>query len=207
MHDSVALMPGNWQPILLLVLQSLLIMGSPGPSTVSVTAVAASYGVGRSLRYTWGLIAGTIVALALVALGVMAFVTSFSFGARALSIVAAIYICYLAYQIATSPPLSSLPAQAAAPPFVAGFALAVANPKAYLAIAAVFAGATISAESASDAWMKTLILSLMIVVIHFVWLLVGTMLSRLLRHPLASRVVNVFMAFLLVGVTVFELIK
>lgn len=206
MQNQTVWMLNDWRPIVALVLQSLVIMGSPGPSTISVTAVAASYGVRRSIGYTWGLIIGTIVALVLVALGVMVLVTSMAYGARVLSIVSAAYICFLAYKIATSPPLSDLPDQASAPPFLAGLGLAVANPKAYLAIAAVFAAVTIfPANSGLDAGLKTLILSVMIVVIHFGWLLAGAMLSRFLHHPVTSRVMNVSMAVVLVGMTIYAL--
>lgn len=194
----------DWQSVVALVLQSLVVMGSPGPSTISVTAVAATYGVRRSVGYTWGLIAGTfavLVLVVLVALGVMALVGSVACGAHVLSIVSAAYICYLACRIAASPPLPNLPAQTSAPPFLAGLGLAVANPKAYLAIAAVFAGVNILPDGGHDAWLKTLILSVMIAIIHFGWLLAGAMLSRILHHPVASRLVNIAMAVALVGTT------
>src|SRR4051812_41633491 len=42
-----------------LLLTSLALMGSPGPSTVSVTAVGAAFGLRRSLAYVLGLILGT----------------------------------------------------------------------------------------------------------------------------------------------------
>jgi threonine/homoserine/homoserine lactone efflux protein len=37
----------EWSALLSLVLTSLAIMGSPGPSTISLTAVSASFGVAR----------------------------------------------------------------------------------------------------------------------------------------------------------------
>ena len=45
--------------LLSLIVASLLVMGSPGPSTVSVTAVGAAFGLRRSVAYLSGLIAGT----------------------------------------------------------------------------------------------------------------------------------------------------
>ena len=43
--------------VLTLILASAIVMGSPGPSTMSATAVGAAYGFRRSLRYAYGLIA------------------------------------------------------------------------------------------------------------------------------------------------------
>ena len=56
--------------------------------------------------------------------------------------------------------------------------LADANPKAYVAIAAVFAGTTLADDPTPDALLKTAVLALMIVVIHVVWLLAGTSFAR-----------------------------
>src|SRR5205809_938961 len=50
---------GIWRPVLALILASVVIMGSPGPSTMSATAVAAAYGFRRSLMYAGGLIVRT----------------------------------------------------------------------------------------------------------------------------------------------------
>jgi threonine/homoserine/homoserine lactone efflux protein len=90
-----------------------------------------------------------------------------------------------------------------APAFTGGFLLAIANPKAYLAIAAVFAGATLlPADHALDAAIKTTVLGLMIGLIHLGWLAAGASLGRLLRDPLWSRVINIGLAIALVGSTV-----
>ncbi|HWL88981.1 MAG TPA: LysE family transporter, partial [Polyangiaceae bacterium] len=171
MESYVAFEPGIWRPLASLILASAVIMGSPGPSTISVTAVGASFGIRRSLRYTCGLIAGSIAVLLMVAIGVVAFVTSIPYGARVLSVISAAYILFLAFKIATAPPLESQRTEMAAPAFTGGFVLAIANPKAYLAMTAVFAGTTIMAEHRGlDALVKTAVLSVMIVAIHVCWL-------------------------------------
>jgi threonine/homoserine/homoserine lactone efflux protein len=83
-----------------------------------------------------------------------------------------------------------------------GLLLAIANPKAYLAIAAVFAGATLSADDRYvDAFAKTIVLSVMIVIIHLVWLLAGASLSRALHDPLSSRLINIGLAIALAATT------
>jgi len=45
--------------LLTLILAALVVMGSPGPSTMSVTAVGAAFGFRRALAYLAGLVLGT----------------------------------------------------------------------------------------------------------------------------------------------------
>ncbi|MQB44064.1 LysE family translocator [Rhizobium sp. ICMP 5592] len=193
-------------PILTLLLASLVIMGSPGPSTISATAVGAVYGFRRSLGYVSGLIAGTVAVLLAVAAGVVAFLLSVPHGALVLTAVSAAYILYLAVKIATAPPLARRDDQVAAPAFSGGFLLAIANPKAYLAIAAVFAGVSLFQDRRLlDATVKIALLTGMIVIIHVTWLFVGAALSRFLQHPTISRAVNISLAVLLIVATAFAM--
>ena len=106
-------------------------------------------------------------------------------------------------------PLHRLPTSATrSPPLPSpGFLLAVANPKAYLAIAAVFAGTSIFGEDgALDATVKIALLGVMIVIIHMCWLLAGASLSRVLHNPTGSRIVNVTLAASLVVTTAIALL-
>jgi threonine/homoserine/homoserine lactone efflux protein len=200
-------MPGIWRPLLALILASVVVMGSPGPSTISATAVAASFGFRRSFNYACGLIVGTIAVLLMVSIGVVGLVTSIPYGARLLGAISAAYILFLAFRIARAPPLESSARHVAAPAFTGGFLLAIANPKAYLAIAAVFAGTTIIVGSHElDAMVKTALLSVMIVVIHLSWLLAGASLSGILRDPVSSRLINASLAATLVVTTLVALI-
>lgn len=206
MDAQLAELPGLWRPLAMLLLASAVVMGSPGPSTISVTAVGASFGVRRSLPYAAGLVAGTIAVLLAVAAGVVALATSIPHGALALGLLSVAYILYLAFRIATAPPLDSRDRHAAAPGFLGGLLLAVTNPKAYVAIAAVFAGTTVAEDPGLDTAVKTALLSAMIALIHLGWLLAGVSLSRWLRDPVSARLINLAMAAALVAVTVAALI-
>ncbi|MBV8766698.1 MAG: LysE family translocator [Hyphomicrobiales bacterium] len=208
MENGLAPNPELWRPLLALILASIVIMGSPGPSTISVTAVGAAFGVRRSLLYAAGLVTGTVAVLVMVAAGVVALVLAIPHGARLIGAIAAVYILYLAYKIATAPPLEARSARTAAPSFAGGFLLAIANPKAYLAIAAVFAGTTIFAQNHGlDAAVKLVLLSLMIVIIHLAWLFAGAALSRFLRDPATSRLINMSLAAALVITTFLALMS
>jgi threonine/homoserine/homoserine lactone efflux protein len=189
-----------WQQLLALIVAATVIMGSPGPSTISVTAVGAAFGLRSSLGYASGLVLGTVAVLLVVAAGIVGVLASMPGLATVLTILSAAYILYLAFRIATAPPLAEGGKQATRPTFAGGFMLAVANPKAYVAIAAVFAGASSQADTLGG-FAKLLVLTAMIVVIHAAWLFAGTGFARFLRHPVASRIINLIFAVTLVLTT------
>jgi threonine/homoserine/homoserine lactone efflux protein len=181
-----------------LVAASLTIMGSPGPATISLTAAGSAYGVRRSAGYLVGIIAGTAAVLLAVAAGITAALLAVPTVRPALVVAGAGYILWLAYHIATAPPLAAA-ADAQPPAFAGGALLGVANPKAWIAIAAVFASARLAADATLDATAKVAVLAVMIVLINASWLAIGASLAPLLRNPRRSRAVNVTLALVLVA--------
>src|SRR5690348_2911772 len=172
-------------------------MGSPGPATISLTATGVAFGVRRSARYLAGVIAGTIVVLVMVAAGLTGALLALPAVRPAFIVVAAAYILYLAYHIATAPPLAA-DRDAPAPSLAGGLLLGVANPKAWVAIAAVFVSARIAAYTVVDAGVKVAALALMVVVINAGWLVAAAWVAPALRDPVRSRRANVGLAAALV---------
>jgi threonine/homoserine/homoserine lactone efflux protein len=101
-----ALTPTLWRSLATLVLASLVVMGSPGPATMSVTALGASFGFRRSVPYLAGIVLGTTAVLLAVAAGLVSMLLSAPRLAPVLLALSAGYIVYLAFRIATAPPLS-----------------------------------------------------------------------------------------------------
>jgi threonine/homoserine/homoserine lactone efflux protein len=197
----------SWGGAGTLLLSSLAIMGSPGPTTLSLVAAGSAYGARACLAYAAGLVAGTAVVLLAVATGITAALLAVPALSTVLVAASAAYILWLAYHIATAPPLHEPAAGAAAPSLAAGALLGVANPKAWVAIAAVFAGATLAASPVADAGAKIALLTVMIVLIHAGWLAAGISLAPLLRDPARARAVNLGLAAALVvasGLAVLE---
>ncbi len=119
------------------------------------------------------MIAGTSVVLLGVATGVTAAVFAVPTLEVVLIAIAAAYIVWLAHRIATAPPLADKSPAAGAPSVAGAMLLAIANQKAWVAIAAVFTTARLADNASTDAVAKTAVLSLMIVVIMVGWLLAG----------------------------------
>ncbi|MHC5653764.1 LysE family translocator [Stappia sp. ICDLI1TA098] len=193
--------------LLLLWLAAFPLMGSPGPATLSLAGLGIAFGFRASLRYLAGIIAGTTAVLLLIATGVTALVLSQPVLLVGLSVLAAAYILYLAWKIATAP-IGRIAARAEqAPAFVPGFSLAVANPKAFAAIGAVYAGHTLVAQDLrADAFGKLAALTVVIVIVNTLWLAFGATFSKALTNPVVGRAVNIVFAVMLVASVGFALL-
>jgi len=189
-----------------LLVTALAIMGSPGPATISLTAAGSAYGVRRSLGYLTGIVAGTVVVLVAVATGITATLLAIPALRAVLIAISAAYILWLAYHVATAPPLAAETAPSHAPSLAGGLLLGVANPKAWVAIAAVFASARLADSAKADAAAKIALLTLMIILICCTWLIAGASLARLLRDPRRARIINTALAVALVGATAFAVL-
>ena len=165
-------------------------MGTPGPATISLTAAGSAYGVRRSLSYLAGIVAGTTVVLLAVATGITAALLAVPAVRPVLLAAGAGYIFWLAYRIATAPPLADEGSRSDAPGLAGGTLLGIANPKAWIAIAAVFASARLAHGAAVDAAAKVAVLAVMIVSINSTWLAAGASLAPLLRDARRARLVN-----------------
>jgi threonine/homoserine/homoserine lactone efflux protein len=194
---------GLWQAVLSLALAALVVMGSPGPATISVTAIGAAFGIRQSLSYLSGLVVGTSTVLFAIAAGLASILLSQPRLAPILLGLSIAYMVYLAFKIATAPPLAEFGPDIQVPGFMGGFLLAVANPKAYLAIAAVFTGTPLAlASRLAETMIKIAVLTGMIILIHVGWLFAGACFARLLRQPPLSRIVNLLFAAILLATTI-----
>ncbi len=184
----------RWVSVGPLLLIAAAIMGSPGPATISLVAAGSVYGIRRSLPYLIGVIAGTAAVLIAVASGITAALLAVP-GIRSVLIwIAAAYILWVAYHIATAPPLAAQGSGPVAFSFAGGAFLGIANPKAWVAIAAVFASVRLADSATVDAAAKVAILTALIILICATWLMAGSSIAPMLRDRNRARVVNVALA-------------
>ena len=185
--------------ILFLWLAALPLMGSPGPATLSVAGVGTAFGFRVGMGYLCGIIMGTVGVLIMIATGITALVLARPSLLAVLTLIAGAYILYLAWKIATAPPHCMSPSTEAAPSFVPGFILAIANPKAFAAIGAVYSGHRLVDDNlTADSISKIIALSVIIVIVNTVWLAFGATFSRVLTNPVIGRAVNTVFAVMLV---------
>jgi hypothetical protein len=126
--------------MLAFLLAGFALAGSPGPNTLSLVATGAAFGTRRGLPYMVGLTIGVVAVMAITATGVMGVVLAMPGATPAVTVAAGAYFVYLAFRIATAPPLSEAGKAGREPTLVAGIAQSLVNPKAYAAMAALFSG-------------------------------------------------------------------
>ncbi len=191
----------HWVSVGQLLLISLAIMGSPGPATITLVAAGSVLGVRRSLPYLIGLIVGSTVVLVAVATGITAALLARPALASILILISAAYMLWLAYHIATAPVPSKLTVGTKAFSLVGGAVLGVANPKAWVAIAAVFSSVPLADTATADAAAKLVALTAMIILITTTWLVAGKAIAPLMRDVGRARIINVALAVVLVSAT------
>lgn len=191
--------------LMFLLVAAFPLMGSPGPATLSLASLGAAFGFRTCLRYLLGIIAGTTAVLLIVATGVTAILSAQPVLLVGMQLVAGAYIVYLAWKIATAPigPTAEETEGESVllvASFLPGLGLAIANPKAFAAIGAVYAGHSIlPAQAGIDAALKVAALTGVIVVVNTAWLAFGSTFSRFLTNPVIGRTINVTFALLLLA--------
>lgn len=186
--------------LLLLWLAAFPLMGSPGPATLSLAGIGGAYGFRQGMPYLAGIILGTTGVLLLIATGITALILAQPLLVHTLSLLAAFYILYLAWKIASAPVGAKRIEAKTVPSLFPGLVLASANPKAFAAIGAVYAGQRLIEESLiSDTLAKVSALVFVILVVNTAWLVFGSVFSKLLNHPRLGRIANVTFATLLVA--------
>ena len=182
------------------ILAGLALAGSPGPATLSLAATGAAFGSRRGLAYMIGIDLGMVLVMAITASGVTGVLLALPGAAPVVTVLAALYFVYLAWRIATAPPLADDADGRREPSFMAGVLLSLINPKGYAAMAALFSGfALIKAAPALDAAFKLLVLLAVIVAVNAAWLVSGAALTRFFRDPRTNRLINVTFAILLIA--------
>src|SRR5215470_12731280 len=173
------------------VLAGLALAGSPGPNTLSLAATGAAFGARRGVGYLVGLVVGMVVVMAITASGVIGVLLAVPGATPVIMAAAATYFAYLAFRIATAPPLTEGGAHRE-PTFAGGLFLSLVNPKGYAAMAALFSGfVLIRADLALDVAAKIVVLALVMTAVNIAWLIAGAALTRCFRDPRLSRAVNV----------------
>jgi len=194
--------------LILLWLAAFPLMGSPGPATLSLAGIGTAFGFRRGISYLLGIILGTIGVLMLIATGVIVLILAQPVLVTVLTIIAAVYILYLAWKIATAPVGASRIEVKEAPALWSGLVLALANPKAFAAIGAVYAGhSLLDGNLLADTAVKVSALTLVIVVVNTTWLAFGSAFSNLLSQPRAGRVANIVFAVMLMASVGLALIR
>ena len=190
------------------LLAAVALAGSPGPATLSLTATGAAFGARRGAAYLAGIVVGMMAVMAIVASGLVGLLLAVPGATPVVTVLAAAYFLYLAWRIATAPPLSQDAGECRAPAFVGGLLLSLVNPKGYAAMAALYSGfVLVHDRRALDVAAKMVVLVLIITAVNVAWLFAGAAMTRLFRRPRTNRAINIAFAALLVASVVFAFLS
>jgi threonine/homoserine/homoserine lactone efflux protein len=154
-----------------------------------------------------GIVIGMIAVMGITATGVVGVLLAVPGATPVVAVLAAAYFIYLAYRIATAPPLADRTEQRRPPPFAGGVSLSLVNPKGYAAMAALFSGfVLVRGHPAVDILAKTMVLAAIIIAVNTAWLIAGGALTRFLREPRTNRAINLTFAVLLIASVAFALL-
>ncbi len=179
-----------------------VLVGSPGPATLSLAAAGAAFDRQAARIYFFGIVTGAALVIFGVAGGLLTAILSVPHAAEVLGVISVVYLAYLAYRIATASPTGGVSGVRAAPGFMTGLVFNLSNPKAYAAFAALFAGFDLLPGTPLYATVvEVLICFVILIIADIAWLFVGSSLRRHLHDPRKCRVINLtFAALLLISV-------
>lgn len=182
------------------LIAALALAGSPGPATLSLAAAGAAFGTRRVVSYLVGIVLGMVVVMAITAAGLVGLVLALPAATPVVTVAAAGYFLWLAWRIATAPPLTDVAGERRPPRFAGGLGLSLINPKGYAAMAALFSGFILVREHLQlDIALKIAVLTLLIAAVNVAWLLSGALLTRFFRDPRTNRIVNIAFAVALLA--------
>lgn len=180
----------------LFTLAAIMLLGSPGPGIAALVAVGRRQGFTRGLRFYGGLQVGLALAAGVSAAGLFSALHAVPFAARAMTIIAAAYLFFLAVQIATARVGASMESSGVgfAETAFGGFLLGVSNPKAYLAFMSLMASSSlIRFDASADAALKWTICVMVMIVVDILWLWLGVLIRKAALSPIAERALNIAM--------------
>jgi threonine/homoserine/homoserine lactone efflux protein len=182
------------------IVAGFALAGSPGPGTLSLAATGAAFGARRGLAYMTGINLGMAGVMAITASGVVGILLALPGATSVVTVLAGAYFLYLAFRIATAPPLSEHDEARNPPSFAAGVFLSFVNPKGYAAMAALFSGFVLLRDRlVLDAAVKIAVVAIVITSVNLAWLFAGAALTRMFREPGPNRIINVTFAILLIA--------
>jgi threonine/homoserine/homoserine lactone efflux protein len=182
------------------ILAGLALAGSPGPATLSLAATGAAFGARRGLGYMTGINLGMVAVMGITATGMVGVLLALPGATPIVLALSAGYFAYLAFRIATAPPLAKAGRQDRQPSFAGGIFLSLINPKGYAAMAALFSSFVLIRERlALDVAAKIFVLAVIIAAVNIAWLVAGAALTRFFKDPRMNRIINVSFAVLLIA--------
>ncbi|GGD08954.1 hypothetical protein GCM10011342_17250 [Aquisalinus flavus] len=190
------------EEFVILFMAAFAMLGSPGPAPIALAASGAAWGYRATLPFYAGIMAGLFAAMLLSAFGFAALIAAVPAAAVLLLALSLCYVLYIAWGIASAPPIERSQLQAAGkrrPRPVDGFIINIVNPKVYAAFATLYASfVPAQLEGRTGIAAAGLAGFAIALVMNNVWMLAGEGLARLFSSPRQNRILRLVLAGLMV---------
>lgn len=192
--------------IVAFLLASAALLGSPGPGISALVAVGRAFPRAAALRFYASMQLGLALAAGISVVGLVSLLTGSATLQLTLMVVATVYLVWLAWAIASAPVGGTAIGGGDAGSLTnkGAFFLGAANPKAYLAFAALFGSFTIlpSATAFSEGAIKWVLCVLVMLGVDFAWLALGMAFGRIALSPPGERAFNLVMGMTILAACV-----
>ena len=129
-----------------------------------------------------------LAVMAITATGVLGLILTLPGATPIVAVISGAYFVYLAFRIATAPPLSATAEVRRQPSVGAGIFQSLVNPKAYAAMAALFSGfVLVHGRLALDLAAKIGLVTVILIVVNVAWLKAGAALTEQRRPAPPAR--------------------
>ena len=169
---------------------------TPGPNNLLLTTSGLRFGFRRTLPHLLGVCFGFPVMALVVGLGLAGLFATSTLLHKALKVIGLGYLVYLAYKIATAPPVASVDGGGARPMrFIEAAMFQWVNPKAWVAvIGAISSYTTLDGNNFAEVLVITAIFFVITFPCTATWAAFGTVMRRWLSDPYHIRIFNITMA-------------
>jgi threonine/homoserine/homoserine lactone efflux protein len=187
---------------------ALVLLGSPGPATMSLAAVGGSVGFANGVPYLVGILTGLVCAMAGAVLGVAAIFVQWPQVKLIVQVVGAIYLAYISYKIAFAPINTGRDDKTdKLPNFRDGVILNVLNPKLYAGFFVLFSQFLLPIDAALSQYLATGgVMLLIAIAADTTWLAAGSSIQAIFAHPRYARPIRVLFGASIIIATIWALL-
>ncbi len=187
------------EAVLTLIAATALLLGSPGPAPMALAAVGAGYPLRQGVAFLGGILCGLVWVMLFAALLLNGLLSIHQNLQLLMQFVAALYIIWLAYNIAKAPINPQSADSDIAPGFWQGFIFNLLNPKAYASFVALFSSFLLPVERPLAALFLTAICCFVVtILVDGAWLFAGRLLRGMFSKPKQGRYLRIIFASLMV---------
>lgn len=187
----------NILPILLFSISTTL---TPGPNNFMIMNSALHFGVKRSIPHYLGISFGFPTMILVVAFGFGALFVHFHWLHTALKILGGIYMLYLAWVVASSSTKNKDSKKYKPLTFLQAALFQWVNPKAWMmAVGSIALFTTVGGDYFYQVLFLSILFCAMCLICVGIWMILGSVMNRLLKNDLHRRIFNYAMAICLVA--------